>query len=66
MDIKELLNIKSLVAFIFGVIIGTLTMYYGFIEKIDVMEVEIHNINKEVDNIHDVLHLHYKKLLELK
>ena len=64
--IKRILNIKSIITFIFGIIIGILTMYYGFIEKLDVIEIQINNLLEEDANTHDVLHLHYKKLLKLE
>jgi len=63
--LDKIFNMYTLISAIIGLVIGVLTSYYGFVEKIDVMEYKIESLIDEDRNLHDILHLHYTKMLKL-
>ena len=71
--INKIFSIYSLASFLIGGAIGGLTMYYNFQEEIHILQEQIKTADKAIErlsdedrNIHDVLHLHYRKMLEIK
>ena len=58
------------IAFLFGVATGILTMYYGFNSRLDTLDFKLDLIKKATDdenkNTQDVFHLFYLKFDELK
>lgn len=71
--VEKLANVYTAGTFIIGMISGVTVMYYNYQEKVNVLQKEveltrqtIQSLEKEDENIHAVLHLHYKKMLELK
>ena len=66
---KEFINIKTIISFVFGIIVAVLTYYFSFRSTVEIMEYKLtiieqmlEDLKEETNNVYDVLHLHATKI----
>jgi len=58
------------ISFMFGILTGALTMYFGFQSRLDIIDFKLdmmrEEAKKEYENIYEVFHLQQKTINKLK
>ena len=60
----------TVISFLFGVLTGGLTMYYGFNSRVDTLDYKFDlmqkSMDREFENVYDVFHTHRKYINRLE